>query len=161
MAKVNTLKSNTVKTQKTDYLKIGSYLLAGIGLLDSLYLTWVKLAHAQVYCGGSSQCDTVNNSPYAEVAGIPVALLGMGAYLAVIVLLYLESRSGFWRENAKLIVFGISLAGVLYSAYLTYLEIAVIHAICPYCVVSAVVMLLLFGLSIIRLVVQAPGEELS
>ena len=132
-------------------LRIISWISAGIGALDSLYLSWVKIAHSQVYCGTSGQCETVNNSPYSVLGGVPIALLGLGAYLAVLALLYLENRAGFWQENASLLVFGISLVGVIFSAYLTYLEIWVIHAICPYCVVSAIGMLALFVVSILRL----------
>jgi uncharacterized membrane protein len=136
-------------------LRLVSAILAVIGLLDSLYLTWAKLTHTAVICGGSSECQTVNDSPYAEIAGIPISLLGMGAYIVILVLLYLDKRGRFWDEYSKIFVFGITLAGVLYSAYLTFIEVAVIYAICPYCVVSAVVMLLLFIIAIVRLV-QSP-----
>lgn len=132
-------------------LRITAYILAGIGLLDSIYLTWVDLTHSKAYCGGSGDCQTVANSPYSEVAGIPIALFGIGAYLVIIGLLYLETRGGSWRNYSPLIIFGISFAGVIYSAYLTFLEIWVIRAICPYCVVSAIIMLLLFIISIVRL----------
>jgi uncharacterized membrane protein len=133
-------------------LRLTAYILAGIGLLDSLYLTWVEATHSEAFCGGSGDCATVANSPYSEIAGIPIALLGMGAYLLIIALLYLETRGGFWKSYSPLIIFGLSLAGVIYSAYLTFLEIWVIKAICPYCVVSAIVMLLLLVISIVRLV---------
>lgn len=135
-----------------DKLRITSAVLAVIGLIVSAYLTWAKLTHTPVICGGSSECQTVNDSPFAEIGGIPISLLGMGAYIVILGLLYLESRGDFWAENSKLILFGITLIGVLYSAYLTYLEVAVIYAICPYCVISAVVMLFLFIIAIVRLV---------
>jgi uncharacterized membrane protein len=134
-----------------------SLIVAGIGFLDSLYLSWVKIAHSQVYCGTSGQCETVNNSPYSEIGGVPIAYLGLGAYLVIMVLLYIERRSTFWLENSPLIVFGMSLVGVIYSAYLTYIEIAVLRAICPYCVVSAIMMLLLFIIAIFRLVKVQTG----
>lgn len=133
-------------------LRIIAAILAVIGLLDSLYLTWAKLTHTAVICGGSTECQTVNDSPYAEIAGIPISLLGMGAYIVILGLLYLENRGEIWAEYSRMFLFGITLVGVLYSAYLTYIEVAVIYAICPYCVVSAVVMLLLFVIAIIRLV---------
>ena len=136
-----------------------SYLVAIIGLLVSGYLTWVKFAHAEVFCGGSGECQTVANSPYAEVAGVPIALFGMGAYLVIIVLIFLEKRGDFWRLNSPLLIFGITLAGTIYSAYLTYLEIAVIHAICPYCVISAIAMTILFILAILRLVQGSSEPE--
>jgi uncharacterized membrane protein len=83
----------------------------------------------------------------------------MGAYIAIIILLYLERQKGFWYANAPLIIFGITLAGTLYSAYLTYIEVAVLYAICPYCVVSAIVMVLLLIIAIIRLVRGTPEPE--
>lgn len=129
----------------------GSMIAAFIGLADSIYLTWVKVANQRALCGSYGGCDVVNSSPYATIGGIPVALLGAVAYLTILVLLYLEAKGGFWKNNSPLAVFGISLAGVLYSAYLTYLEVAVIHAICLYCVVSAIAITVVFILSIFRL----------
>ena len=133
-----------------------SIILAGIGLLDSIYLSWTKITHQEAYCGGSGDCQTVANSPYSEVAGIPIAFIGVAAYLVIIGLLYLEGRNKFWRQNSPLIVFGLTLTGTLYSLYLTYIEIAVIFAICPYCVVSAIVMALLFIIAIVRLFMDNP-----
>jgi len=132
-------------------LRMTTVVLAVIGLFDSAYLSYVKIVNSRVFCGGSNQCETVNNSPYSEIAGIPIAYLGFGAYLVIGLLLLLETRDKFWRQSAPLAVFGLSLTGVIYSAYLTYIEIAVLHAICPYCVVSAVVLLLIFLFSIVRL----------
>ncbi len=129
--------------------------LAGIGVLDSAYLTWVKIANRYALCGPIGDCEVVNSSQYSEIFGIPIALFGAGAYLLIMVLLSMETRGGFWLEYGPMLVFGVSLVGVLYSIYLTYIEIAVLRAICPYCVVSAVIMLFLFVLSILRLL----GEQ--
>lgn len=119
-------------------------------MVDSLYLTWIKLAHDGV-CSVSGGCEVVNTSDYAAIAGIPIALLGAGAYVVMIAILVLEVRNEFFEFNGPMIVFGISLAGVLYSVYLTYLELYVIRAICPFCVVSAVVLTLMLIFSGIRL----------
>lgn len=135
-----------------------AFIVTGIGMLDSLYLSWVKIINSQVYCGTSGQCETVNSSSYSMLAGIPIAYLGFGAYLVILLLLFLEGRNLFWQENSPLLVFGISLVGVLFSAYLTYIEIAVLHAICPYCVVSAIAMTLLFVIGIIRLAQLQAGS---
>ena len=125
--------------------------LALLGLLDSLYLSWVKLAGATASCSGIGDCESVNNSRYAEIYGVPVAVLGAGLYGLVLVLLSLEGRLLKGRETIKMVVFGVSLGGVLYSAYLTYVEVAVLRAICPFCVVSAIVLVALLGISVIRL----------
>jgi uncharacterized membrane protein len=125
--------------------------LAFLGFLDSLYLTFVKFSGRYALCGPIGDCESVNSSRYSEIGGVPIALLGMGAYLIMIVLLFLEGRSTFWSENSPLVVFGLSLVGVVYSAYLTYLEIAVLRAVCPYCVLSAVILVVLLVLSGVRL----------
>lgn len=140
-------------------LRLTTFIFAALGAINALYLSVNKLLHRQVFCGGSGECETVANSPYSEIAGIPIALLGLGAYLVILLLLYLETRSAFWMENSPLALFGIGLIGVIYSAYLTYLEIWVIHAICPYCVLSAIFMLIIFVVAIIRLVQGQPEAK--
>ncbi|MFN3742050.1 MAG: vitamin K epoxide reductase family protein [Anaerolineales bacterium] len=131
---------------------LASALLAWIGLIDSAYLTWVKLAHQEAKCNfGLGDCYTVNTSRYSEIYGIPIALLGVLAYLAILLLLVFEHRHPFLEEYAPLAVFGISLAGTLYSAYLSYIEAAVLHAWCPYCVLSAIAITAIFLLSLPRL----------
>jgi len=126
-------------------------LLAALGLIDSLYLTAIKLANATAACAGIGNCDAVNSSRYSEIGGVPIALFGAAAYAAVGAMVFLEGRVKEGRQALRLGVFGLTLAGSLYSAYLTYLEVAVLKAICPYCVVSAILMTALFGLSILLL----------
>jgi uncharacterized membrane protein len=119
--------------------------------LDSTYLTWIKVANTRAFCSGVGDCDAVNSSVYSEVLGIPIALLGVGAYVAIAALLVLEDRLPLLREYGPLAVFGLALTGTLYSAYLTYVELFVIYAVCPYCVVSALLITGIFILSIVRL----------
>jgi uncharacterized membrane protein len=142
--------NSTIKNTSTIIFRT-SIVLALIGLADSIYLTYIKLANATASCAGIGDCESVNSSKYAEIAGIPIALLGAGAFAAIIILLLIEKRSEFWRDTAPMVVFGISLTGVLYSAYLTYVEIAILHAICPYCVLSALVLVALLVISVVRL----------
>lgn len=132
-------------------MRIASLILAILGLLDSIYLTWVKFSGKYALCGPIGNCESVNTSQYSEVFGIPIALLGAGAYLVVIILLLVEGRSSFWAEYSPIFVFGMSLIGVIYSIYLTYIEVAILNAICPYCVISAIILVLLLILSSIRL----------
>ena len=100
-------------------------------------------------CLGAGGCHDVNFSPYSEIGGIPVSVFGILAFLTIAGILLLEPRLEIAKENGPLVIFGISLAGVAFSAYLTWLEIYVIHAICPFCVASAVVITLIFILAII------------
>jgi uncharacterized membrane protein len=143
---------------KTDSILKRTILISAlIGLIDSVYLTWIKLSHREALClPGIGDCETVNTSRYAEIVGIPIALLGAIAYLMILVLALLENRSvislPLRKEISVMAVFGISLVGVLYSGYLTYIEIAVLRAICPYCVISALAVLAVFVSSLARLV---------
>jgi uncharacterized membrane protein len=125
--------------------------LSLIGLAVSAYLTWIKLTGKVASCGSVGDCESVNSSRYAEIAGIPIALLGALGFLAVLALLVAESRSPSLAEGARLALFGISLIGTLYSAYLSYIEVAVLRAVCPYCVISAIAMTAILVLGILRL----------
>jgi len=148
-----------VFSEKKYIIRWISVILVLVGLADSIYLTWLKFANATAACGNIGDCESVNSSPYAEFAGIPIALFGAIAYLLMLILLIMEPRSEFMRTNAALGIFGISLTGVLYSAYLTYVEIAILHAICPYCVLSAVVLVALLVLSIKKLMDDLDDPE--
>ena len=127
-------------------------VLSLLGAADAIYMLVLKFSHNEGMCLGSGDCITVNTSRYSEIYGVPVAAIGLLGFLAILAVLLLETRPGFFQKNGNLLVFGMGLAGVLYSAYLTYLEIYVIRAICPFCVFAAVVMTLIFILSTIRLV---------
>jgi len=128
-----------------------SIFLATVGILDSIYLFIYKISKNNAMCLGNGDCATVNASRYSEIYGIPVSLLGLIAYLAILALLIFEFRNIVTRENSNLLVFGISLVGVIFSAYLTYIEYFVIYAVCPFCILSAIVITLLFILSIYKL----------
>lgn len=145
---------------KTKKLWIWSLIVTGIGLLDAVYLIILKYSNNKAMCiQGLGDCWSVNISRYSMIGGIPVSVLGALAYLAILALLLLELRGGIWKSQGVMINFGLSLIGVLFSAYLTYLEIAVIHAICPFCVLSAICMLVLFGLNLARLAPSQTDEQ--
>ncbi len=131
-----------------------SLLLAGIGVLVSIYMTIYKLTDNSAMCLGSGACAAVNASPYAEVYGIPVALIGVLGYGAILGLNLIENRTEFLRHNAILLGFGLALTGFLFNLYLIYVEITRIKALCPFCLVSQVTMTLLFIVSVIRLIRQ-------
>jgi uncharacterized membrane protein len=136
-------------------VKVRSFLIIGslIGLIDALYLTWEKISGNPALCiQGLGDCYSVNNSIYSEFYGIPVSVLGAGAYLLILIVLFLEPMNSFFKSNSTFIVFTITLAGTLFSAYLTYIEIAVLKRICPFCVVSAITMLILLVFSTLRLI---------
>ncbi len=136
-----------------DKIKRASLLFSVAGLVDSLYLSWEKISQNQALClPGLGDCWTVNNSVYSELFGIPIAFLGAAAYLVILLILVFEEKSPFLMNYATMAVFGMSLVGTIFSAYLTYLELFVIKAICPFCVVSAIVMLGILVFTSVRLV---------
>ncbi|MBE0697593.1 MAG: vitamin K epoxide reductase family protein [Anaerolineaceae bacterium] len=122
-----------------------------LGLFVALYLVYIKINPASTFCAGVGDCEAVNTSVYSEINGVPIAVLGALAYAFILGVLLLESKLNIIEQWGPLAIFGTALIGVLYSAYLTYIELAVIHKICPYCVASAVVMTIIFVFSIIRL----------
>jgi uncharacterized membrane protein len=144
----------TLKSKTDRALYWISLIAALLGALDAIYLFIYKLTGNNAMCIGNGGCHDVNFSPYSVIYGIPVAVFGLAAYLAILVIHLLESRIRLFKENGPLAVFGIGLAGVAFTAYLTYLELYVIHAICPFCVASAVLITMIFLVAIIRLVRQ-------
>ena len=126
--------------------------LAVLGGLVSIYMTIFKLTENQSMCLGNGGCSVVNNSIYSEVYGIPVSVIGIVGYGALVAALLLQQRGPFMEENGLLLIFGLALVGFLFTAYLIYVEIALIHALCPFCITSQVSITVLFVLSVIRLV---------
>lgn len=122
-------------------------VLAVAGLLMSAYLTWVHFLGVSPVClAGSGDCEAVQSSRYAEILGIPVAALGLGGYAALLLSAMLRGEGGV------LLGLFVALVSVLFSAYLTWLELFVIHAICQWCVASAVLMTASFLLSTVRVI---------
>lgn len=139
------------KTQ-TSKIRNVSLILASIGLIDALYLTIIKLTNHSPFCvQGLGSCGAVTSSKYSEIYGIPISLFGMLAYLSIILTVIFIGRINILKEYGKYLLFGITLLGFLFSIYLTYLQAGVIHAFCPYCLLSALIMTSLFVLSIIKL----------
>jgi uncharacterized membrane protein len=143
---------NNTLTIKDDVLKRIIMIASILGSIDAVYLTIEKITHNKAMClPGLGDCWTVSNSPYSQIFGIPVAVFGLGAYLFILILLKSESIYPNWKDSILMGTFGLALSGTIYSIYLTYLEIAVIKAICPFCVISALVMLTIFICTILRL----------
>ncbi len=119
-------------------------VLSAIGLVLATYLTLFKLGYVGTLACGTGQCETVQLSRWATFLGLPVAAWGMGYYALVLVL----SLAGLRDAHADsrplaLALLLVTAVGTLFSGWLTYLELEVIHAICRYCVVSALIAVLL------------------
>ena len=118
--------------------------LAGFGI--AAYLTIVHYAGGEPVCAIAHGCAVVQKSSYSELLGVPVALLGLLGYVGILAALVRDGEQG--RTAAAF----LSLAGFGFSAWLTYVEVARLDAICIWCVASAICMTLLAGLSAVRLV---------
>ena len=129
-----------------------SIVLAVLGMLVSAYMTIYKLTDNQTMCLGNGGCSVVNSSVYSEVYGIPVALVGVIGYAFILGVLLVAPLQKTLGGSAVLAAFGLCLAGFVFTAYLIYVEIALIRALCPFCIASQIIMTLLFALSIARLV---------
>jgi uncharacterized membrane protein len=133
--------------------------LAILGLLVSIYMTIYKVTNNEAMCIGSGGCSVVNASRYSEVNGIPVALIGVGGYAAILALLFVERRPGFFQENGTMLLFGVSLVGFLFTLYLIVVEVFFIKAYCPFCLTSQAVMTIIFIFSVTRLIKQPQFQE--
>lgn len=131
-------------------------VLAVIGLGLASYLTYVHYAgFGALVCvgghGGHSSCQTVQSSVWSKLDGVPVALLGLIGYIFIVGSLVVPDR-----EETRLATLGLTLIGFGFSAYLTYRELFSIHAICEWCVSSAVILTLLLIGSAVRYVIGGP-----
>jgi uncharacterized membrane protein len=131
-------------------LRVGSAVVAAIGLGIAGYLTIVHYDGRAPVCAISHGCATVQQSDYAELAGIPVALLGVIGYVGILLTLLRDD------ESARAATLFVALVGAGFSAWLTYVEVAKLDAICIWCVGSAVCMVALAGLSATRTLAAPP-----
>jgi uncharacterized membrane protein len=124
-------------------------LLALIGAFISFYLMAYSLGWMGSLICGMSSCETVQQSSYSKIGPVPVAAIGLAGYLVLLILAILGLQPG--RRGSKpigmLLVAG-GFVGVAFSAYLTFLEVAVIHAWCIWCVTSAILITLIFVASL-------------
>jgi uncharacterized membrane protein len=123
--------------------------LIGTGIAG--YLTWVHYAGLHVVClAGGGGCEKVQSSDYAALAGVPVALLGLIGYLGILGSLLVPGDAG------RLAAAFLALVGFGFSMYLTWAELFRIHAICQWCVGSAVLMTALAVVTLVRLLRYEP-----
>jgi uncharacterized membrane protein/thiol-disulfide isomerase/thioredoxin len=126
-------------------------LLCLIGLAVAGYLSYVEITHVPAVCGPVGDCHTVQQSEYARLFGIlPVGVLGIVGYV-MIMLAWVIGRKNHPRHAAyaSLLLLSLSTFGVLFSIYLTFLEPFIIGATCAWCLTSAIIMTVIFGLSLI------------
>lgn len=131
------------------WLELAIPILAIAGLGVAGYLAYVETQAVPAVCGPVGDCNAVQSSPYARLFGLlPIGVLGAIGYLAILVAwLWGRLKSAPLTRHAPLVVFGLALAGTLFSLYLTYLEPFVIKAVCIWCLTSAIIITLLMLLS--------------
>lgn len=113
------------------------------GLTDSIYLTREHYLNQAPICGiYANTCGTVTQSQYAQIGGIPLALLGIGFYLSVLLLTLLLHL--YHKRLLAYLLAGLATIGIFTSAFLTYLQAYVIISWCYWCLFSAVITLLIF-----------------
>jgi uncharacterized membrane protein len=126
--------------------KITTFVAAfGIGVAGYIAIEAAG-GDAPTCIAGSSGCETVANSTYSHLLGVNIAVFGIVGYVLLLATSLLRG------DAARMCGFGFSLVGFGYSVYLTYLELFKIEAICQWCVASAVLMTILFGLNAVRMV---------
>jgi uncharacterized membrane protein len=125
--------------------------IAGFGLAIAAYLTVVHYTGGSPVCAIAHGCAVVQKSQYAELAGVPVALLGLAGYAGILLTLVRDGEAA--RGATALLAFG----GFAFSAWLTYVEVVRLHAICIWCVTSAICMTVLAVLSAARFVGAPPA----
>ena len=122
-----------------------------IGLADSVYLTVHHYTAEPVPCNIFSGCETVLTSPYAEIAGVPLAALGAAAYFAAFSLALLA----FFGNRFVWTLFGVqAVIMAIFTSWLIYLQAYVIGAFCQFCLLSAVTTFTLLILYLISVVLQ-------
>jgi uncharacterized membrane protein len=134
----------------SDRLRTAAIACCVLGLAIAGYLTYVHYAGISPICEIAHGCEKVQTSQWSEVAGVPVALLGLLGYAGILAALFLPGETGL------LAAAGQALVGFGFSAYLTYREIFTIDAICIWCVVSALLMAALAAITVVRLLRADP-----
>jgi uncharacterized membrane protein len=136
-----------------DWLRTLAMVLVGIGILLSGYLSYAKLTEVPIQCieGGAFQCDVVQNSAYARLAGVPIAYLGLATYILIGFLILFQDRIQFLREYGSVLEFGVVLFAFLFSMWLVYVQVAILEALCQWCLAHEINMTILFIVAIMRL----------
>jgi len=120
-------------------------VLSGIGIALAIYLTYIHYTGLSPLCSTGGSCETVQTSIYSKLSGVPVALMGLIGYILIFGSLIIKQS-----ERTRLITTVLTLGGFTFSAYLTYRELYSIHAICEWCVSSAIILTILMLLSVWR-----------
>lgn len=136
-----------------DWLRVLAIVLAILGVFVAGYMTWAEVTGNETVCAntGSIDCAAVQESAYAKTLGIPVAVMGLVGYLAILGVLMLEDRVEILAAYGRTLVVAMALFGVMFQTYLTYVEAAVLEKWCQWCVASFVIITALLIVGALRL----------
>jgi uncharacterized membrane protein len=128
--------------------RMGAALMSLLWLFVSAYLYLYKIGRIGTLACGTGGCETVQQSPWSRFLGVEVSLIGLVGYalLFVVALMSLQSPPRAWTARA---LTGLAAGGVLFTAYLTALELFVIRAICRWCVGSAAIIVSVLVLALL------------
>jgi uncharacterized membrane protein len=127
-------------------LRLVALVLSVLGLGVAAYLTYIHYEGIKPVCGLGGDCEKVQTSEWADLAGVPVAVLGLAGYVLILASLFVRGENGVMAGAL------LSVVGFGFSCYLTYRELFTIDAICQWCVTSAVLLTLLAVVTVTRLV---------
>jgi uncharacterized membrane protein len=132
--------------------RMGAALTSLLGLFVSAYLYLYKIGRIGALACGSGGCETVQTSPWSRFLGVEVALIGVVGYALLLAVALASLRPDrLERRQPALLLTTLAAGGVLFTAYLSYLELFVIHAICRWCVGSAVIIVTILVLGLLEL----------
>jgi uncharacterized membrane protein len=142
------------------FYRMTAALLSLAGLFVSAYLYLYKIGRIGGLACGTGGCETVQLSPWSRVAGVEVSLIGLIGYAGLLVV-SLVALQPAWagRRGPATVMAALAGAGVLFTAYLTFLELFVIYAICRWCIGSAVIILAIFVVALMDRQRLVPAQD--
>ena len=130
--------------------RMAAALLSLVGVLLATYLYLYKIGVVGTMMCGTGSCEVVQTSQWSRFMGVEVSLIGLLGYVGILGVsiagLQPANQARRWPDTTLVL---LSLGGLLFSAYLTYIELFLLHAVCRWCVVSAVIITLIFVISLL------------
>jgi uncharacterized membrane protein len=127
-------------------LRLAAAIIATAGLGVAAYLTWVHYHPDALVCTRGGGCETVQRSHYAVLLGVPIAIYGVAAWALALALVAWDTAT------ARALVAAVALVSSAFAVYLVILQLAVIDAVCVWCMANDVVLVPAFaGLAMLRL----------
>ncbi|KXK14643.1 MAG: Vitamin K epoxide reductase [Chloroflexi bacterium OLB14] len=128
------------------------YLALIVGLGVGIYMSIFKATGNEAMCLGNGDCAIVTESRFSKINGIAVPHIGLIGNIALLAVLFFESKNSFLRKNGTLLFFALALGGFLFTLWLIYLEIFILQAFCPFCITAQTCMVIVFALAVTRLI---------